>query len=327
MEKNKPNLLVRLFNKIKNAWKNNKIVKRVATLVIAGALSTTLMFGCSPKSTPGPGPGPGPNPSSKYSTILENVLKDEYYNGLIDAAKEDDELYRSAKFDPHPYAFLKSKGHNVDKIKSGDLKCRTVSYVKEDEPNNLYMMTYVENEASDPYYTEYMLKYTLTEQEMKDYAFLHKDGSNYYIQAVFMNDEISESKKATILGETKMNVEAHDEMMGSMQTTGKIKDHYKSTRVDLILKNFNEKKQEFQVVVFPKISNNTEMIKNEILFEFSLTAGLSELKIKNNIFYGPNLNRQYLINHDLDANTNVKFYHSQDTILGNIYTQDFEMSL
>ena len=326
MEKNKPNLLVRLLNKLKNFFKNNKIVKRVATLVISGALSTTIMFGCAPKE-PTPKPNPN-NPTSKYSTILENVLEDEYYNGLIDAAKEDDELYRSAKFDPHPYAFLKSKGQNVDKIKSGDLKCRTVSYVKEDEPNNLYMMTYVENEASDPYYTEYMLKYSLTEQEMKDYAFLHKDGANYYIQAVFMNDEISESKKATILGETKMNVEAHETLLDSIKTENHITEYYKNKRMDLLLKSFDINKQEFNIIVYPRLSNNTEMLSQGKAFEYPLISGSKKLDIKNNVFYGPTIYREYRLDSTKPINvTEITYFHSQDTILGNIYTQDLEMTV
>lgn len=260
--------------------------------------------------------------TTQYSAILEGVLNDEYYNGLIDAAKADSKLYDSAKFDPHPYAFLEKKGHDVDAIKAGDLTCRTVSYVMENEPNNLYMMTYVENKSSDPYYTEYTLKYTLSEKEMKEYTFLHQDGSDYYIQAVFMNDAISEHKNATILSETKMNVEAHKEMSEKLKNINTVNKTYGSSKLNIILTDFNESNQTFSLVAYPMYSKNTQMMTSNSLTELYPTRGESKLNINNSIYYSPNIPGEYNIVTEQIHIIPVTFYHSQDTILGNVFTQD-----
>ena len=163
---------------------------------------------------------------------------------------------------------------------------------------------------------------------MKDYAFLHKDGANYYIQAVFMNDEISESKKATILGETKMNVEAHETLLDSIKTENHITEYYKNKRMDLLLKSFDINKQEFNIIVYPRLSNNTEMLSQGKAFEYPLISGSNKLDIKNNVFYGPTIYREYRLDSTKPINvTEITYFHSQDTILGNIYTQDLEMTV
>lgn len=297
-------------------------------MVFASALSLTCFFGCNfgggnLDNPPDNGNNNGDNTQpSKYSKILESILTNENYNSLIKAAKEDFNFYRSANFDPHPYAFLKKKGHNIDAVKSGDLECRTVSYVLDEEPNNLYIMTYVENASSDPYYTEYTLKYTLSEQEMKDYKFLHKDGSDYYVQAVFMNDVISKTKKETIVSETKMNVKAHKEMRDNIKNLIPVDNLFKSTSLNILLDSFNESNQSFKVVIYPKFSNNTQMVIQQELITITPTRGNIKLNVLNNVYFAPNVYGDYDLTEDQINVSKVTYYHPQDTILGNIYTQD-----
>ncbi len=328
MEEKKENLLVRLCKRIKAMFNNSKVVRRVATLAIASALSLTVMFGCAPNNTVKPGPGTDPTePTTKYSAILEDVLDDEYYNSLIDNAKEDFELYDSASFDPHPYAFLKKEGHDIDAVKSGELECRTVSYVLENEPNNLYMMTYVENKSSDPYYTEYTLKYTLSEQEMKDYKFLHKDGSDYYIQAVFMNDAISKNKRETIVSETKMNVKAHKEMCENLASLTPIRELVKTNNIDIILMEFNKSNETFTFCFRSNVYSTTNMMASKNFVIANCSEGASTMKVNNNIFYGPTKYLSYLYTDDIDGliAQSANFFDSQNTWLNGINCKDLEV--
>lgn len=312
--------------------RKNRLIKAFA-LVFASALSITCFFGCNfggsnLDNPPDNGNNNGDNTQpSKYCKILESILTDENYNSLIKAAKEDFNFYRSASFDPHPYAFLKKKGHNIDAVKSGDLECRTVSYVLDEEPNNLYIMTYVENASSDPYYTEYTLKYTLIEQEMKDYKFLHKDGSDYYVQAVFMNDAISKTKKETIVSETKMNVKAHKEMSDTVAESKTVKNQYNNTKINFVMNSFDESNQTFDIRVYPMYSNNTSMILNNKMLELYMTRGTQKLNIVNGIYYAPTFGGYFELLSNETKKHAVTYYHSQDTILGNIYTQDLNDQL
>lgn len=309
-----------------------KCLKMLSAAFVAGVLLSSV-YGCNPGNGgnggngSGNGDGEDNTQSSEYSKILEDVLKDEYYNGLIAGAKENTSLYRSASLDPHPYAFLKKKGHDIDAVKSGELECRTVSYVLDEEPNNLYIMTYVENASSDPYYTEYTLKYTLSEQEMKDYKFLHKDGSNYYIQAVFMNDAISSHKKETILSETKMNVAAHKEMRENVTDNSIISNIYNNKSIDFIMAHFDENNQTFDIRSFPKYSSNTSMVLNDKMLELYFEGDTQNLKIVDGIYYAPTSGGRYRFQPNSTKEHIVTYYYSQDTILGNIYTQNLNDSL
>ncbi len=207
------------------------------------------------------------------------------------------------------------------------MECRTVSYVLDEEPNNLYIMTYVENASSDPYYTEYTLKYTLIEQEMKDYKFLHKDGSDYYVQAVFMNDAISKTKKETIVSETKMNVKAHKEMSDTVAESKTVKNQYNNTKINFVMNSFDESNQTFDIRVYPMYSNNTSMILNNKMLELYMTRGTQKLNIVNGIYYAPTFGGYFELLSNETKKHAVTYYHSQDTILGNIYTQDLNDQL
>lgn len=169
---------------------------------------------------------------------------------------------------------------------------------------------------------KYTLKYTLSEKEMKEYTFLHQDGSDYYIQAVFMNDAISEHKNATILSETKMNVEAHKEMCSNLHEFNALKNTYKSKKIDILLSKLNESKQIFDIVAYPQNSNSTSMFQTATLINLPFQRGNSKLIVANGIYYSPVFGGGFEFRDDEIQISTVTFYHSQDTILGNVFTQD-----
>lgn len=241
--------------------------------------------------------------SGKYSQLVMNILNDREINSLIDRAKQDTSFYASAYFDPHPYAFLEKQGEDVARVKSGELDCQTVSYVDPDEPNNLYMMIYVEksdDRLSSNYYSEYILKYTLTDKEMADYKMLHGRSNNYYIQAVFMNNEIAENKTATILSHTYITSYAHTHLRESfaLQTAVTDNDYIGTSRVDCILKDYDLDTQTFNVVVYERIDYYTCMTDTVKIGNLPIIRGLSKLNINNEVFTAPSVKGQYLINED-----------------------------
>ncbi len=146
-----------------------------------------------------------------YSKMLMNVLNDEYYNSLIESAMSNPDLFESAEFDPHPYAFLEDEGYDISKIKDGTSECFTMSYVLDDEPNNLYIHTRLL--VDDSYYVSYLLKYELTKQEMQDYQLMHgtpHGSQSYHSSSVFLNNEISEMKTPTIISLSKFTKDAYE---------------------------------------------------------------------------------------------------------------------
>jgi hypothetical protein len=225
----------------------------------------------------------------KYSKFFTNILNDDSINNLIARAKSDNSLFDSAEFDPHPYTFLAAQGHDIAKIKSGELECNTKSYIPDNEPNNLYMMTYVETPGgSVPYYTEYCIKYTLTAKEVNDYNMLHFYNGHYYIQAMFVNDAISATHTATIISKTKMSKIAHNTLTTSITKNPYIMKGIRNVKPSILLKDFSVENQTFDVYLITGGSTSSSLLlKNCKLAIAPLTQFVEEVKEANGIFIAP----------------------------------------
>ncbi len=211
--------------------------------------------------------GHGTNNNSKYSQLLQNILNDNNLTGAY-----------------HPYDFLEDQGHDVDAIKRGDLTCKTSSYVKDSEPNNLYMMTYVETKAATPYYTEYVLKYNLTDQEMSDYEFLHR---GKYIQAIYMNNEISENKRATVVNKAKISVKAHENFKEAIETDKDTFDKLNNKYLDIMLKEYSVADNTFSLYIFPRATMGNTMTYYGNIGTYPLSGSDSQVKDANGIMISP----------------------------------------
>ncbi len=182
--------------------------KRIAVLILAGTLVLGAAAGCSTTKTglQGGTSSSTQEENGKYSNLLTSVMHDEYYKSLVHNTKMED--FDSPALDPHPYAFLEDAGIDVDKILDGTYDAKTISFVLDDEPNNLYINTKVL--IDDSYWHSFLLTYQLNDKEMKDYIAMHGQegiGDTYYWPAFFMNDKISETKTPTKIQETKYTKE------------------------------------------------------------------------------------------------------------------------
>lgn len=252
--------------------------------------------------------------NSKYSQILQNILSSEYYSWLLDKAKENNDLYDSAQFDPHPYAFLEDEGFDVEAIRNDEIACRTQSFVKENEPNNLYIATYVENKNGN-YYTQYMLKYHLTDQEMQEYHKLHSsDNNKFYLEAVFLNNEISKLKDPVILASTKINITAHDKMCESFEGGNY---GFGSYFMDVILMSCSTEKQEFRICLLPKMTTLNHMYSECKYGDIYLVEDAASIKMNGDVFMSPYSHGQfdYKEGTSPDDIKSIKMYHPQNTRL------------
>ena len=197
---------------------NRKIINRVTAMllifvVVIGGIACGNTSDTTTTTTQGPNNNNQNQNTKQYSQLLQNVLNDEYYDSLLNQViSGNTEILKTGAFAPHPYAFLEDEGYDVDAIRQAPNELsRTITYVLEDEPNNLYMFTRVLIDNS--YYAVYHLRYTLTDKEMEDYNFLF-DGNhqfaetnlNFLRESAFINDKISEMKTPTVLGESKIHI-------------------------------------------------------------------------------------------------------------------------
>lgn len=145
---------------------------------------------------------------SKFSTTLQQVLTNPYYNNLIEYDKayfETNQQHYSditKYYSSIPYGFLQEQGYHIESLKNGTLDCHADVYM---DGGDLFIECRAETKASTNYYTCYVLKYTLTNQEKNELDILHSSlDANYkrtYYQAPFYIQQLSYNKPAKIISE------------------------------------------------------------------------------------------------------------------------------
>ena len=197
---------------------------------------------------------------------------------------KQNKLVSNSYIAPHPFAFLEDQGHDVASVRAGRLKCKTQVYSKKSEPNNLYMAVYVEN-AGD-YYSEYLLRYTLTSQEMADYNMLIEKS---YTQTTFIIDQISKSKTPEILSEVNIAKSSHDKLVTDEQLEYQVEYSTKFGVFDIIFRDYDLEKQTFTIQVITNQGSATaSKLNNMKTFEIVVVpkAG-ARISLNNNILQTP----------------------------------------
>ncbi len=211
-------------------------------------LSILLSFAACGEVIPNIFPTASGEEEGKHSELLVSVLNDSYYNSLINQVSGDDwmKYYDTPAYDAHPFAFLEDQGMDVDKILDGTYPAYTMSYVLDEEPNNLYIHTRVL--IDDSYYQSYLVTYKLTDKEMSDYIMMHGMSGMHNLQkkhAFFLNDKISEMKQPTKVLETNFTKETFDKFRKQYQ------------KYKFILPSINEKDDEYSLIVYTQSSSST----------------------------------------------------------------------
>lgn len=315
--------------------KSSKIVKRLALLTITAATILTLSA-CEevPNEPDGPSFNIGgtqngltdenrnPIDVSEYSQILQNILLDKTYDNLIYQATvgKNYQLLETGVFEPHPYAFLESEGFDVQAIKNDEIDAYTMSFVKDEEPNHLYIFTRVMQDNS--YWTNYLLKYKLTDKEMDDYHFLHtgEGKTAYFIQSVLMNNEISKTRKPEIVGKANISIDAIDKFTNDMQ---RIK-LFENGKMDILFTNPNAENLSFEMFLIPRYNDEWKMcFEDKIIHSKCAPKSPNLFRTENDIFLGPTaLDIDYKVKERKDYN--VTYYFSQDANVRYINCQSLE---
>lgn len=150
---------------------------------------------------------------SKYSDLVKFLTSDERY--IIPIGEMG--MAKCRSFRDMPYGFLEDLGYDVEQVKkqvyidpereSGNSPYRknptteTWSFFKDSEPNNLYMIVWVNDEATQ-IIDVYQVRYKLTDIEKRDYVWLQS-----YKLKFFANDAVSRLKKPEILSHTQQLAE------------------------------------------------------------------------------------------------------------------------
>ena len=230
-KENKETLLNRVLGRIKNKEHSPKMWKRLAGLVLAGAIGLTFtacdtstavdnstkdnssryedssnIDSSNSDSSSVEEPPVIDIDYSKFSPIIQAMFNNDYYVNLTKKIQQNVANEDYADYYSHPTKFWDSVGVDADKIRTGEIKCKTDAYVLDEEPNNLYVATYI-TDPTNTYYDQYIIRYTLTDQEMKEYDTLRmlRVWQNFY-----MNDILSQYKTAEIVRHGKIAIETYN---------------------------------------------------------------------------------------------------------------------
>lgn len=145
---------------------------------------------------------------SQFSETFKNVLNSAEYNDWIyldeNTVLPDKKslAYENPIFNALPYGFLEDEGFNIKKIKQGKLYSKADLYIKDNE-DALYIELRAEIEASTNYLANYILKYPLTKQEVKEikilFTSLGTSSKTTYHQAPFFVQELSYLKEPVVI--------------------------------------------------------------------------------------------------------------------------------
>lgn len=219
MEENeqKSSLISRTIKRVATKLHKSKVWKKIAGLTLVGAIAFSVS-GCDNNSSiivvaPGQQETEQPNNDknqendktvdlSAYSFLIQNAYNNEAFNNIDELLATNLKNGLTADVYSNPYTFLQKRGYDVAAIKAGKLECHTDAFILDNQPTNLYMTTYVENKQKSSY-EQYLLRYELTEQEAKEYHWLHKIRATQYF---CLNDIISQNKTPKVLMTSKIDI-------------------------------------------------------------------------------------------------------------------------
>ena len=241
--KQKNNPIISALNRAGEKLRDSKFVKKAAVLTLAATITIGGLTACTPNPDSGnPNQGAevcdtcGGNHKTEdheknheqeeqkslklYSVLIQTLYTDPYFSKANqDIVNNKLIVMTDPRYDSHPYSFFVQQGHDVQQIQKeisqGVEKCLTYGFIYDDEPNNLYIATRLADPTNTFYY-EYLLKYELTEHEMKDYKWMHGvgmediNGKKQYAQFFLLNDVVAKTHTPTILGSTKVTIESHE---------------------------------------------------------------------------------------------------------------------
>lgn len=236
---------------------------------------------------------------SNYSQILQKVLTDDYYRALEseEESTPDTDMgsnrwsYNNPRFMAIPFGFLESQGFDIDDVKNRSLYSKSDVYTID---NDLFIELRIEIDAGyefldgiSSYLANYIIKYKLTDGELKEVHALHKNlnsgwGRKTYLQAPLFIQELSYQKTPEIISKTYITYEAIDSIEKSFDDREYIIPYHRITYLGTEVKSTYDCIQTYQT--HERVdSYNLSPKRNAYLYTLKFNVAGSGLVMINNI--------------------------------------------
>ncbi len=215
----------------------------------------------------------------KLSDITKTVETDSYYRSLGERCMKNNRIL-DPDMKPIPFKFLRNHGHNVDAYLDGTLDVFASSYIYDNDKNHIYVSVKAENVSTSQYgnyYTNYVLKYPLADQEYSDYVTLSKNGA---IQAFYFIQELDNQKTPEMLSKANVAKKTYDKMIEKYPNTLLNPEKYNSLEVDILALNDNK------ISMNIRNGSKSNYLKTKIgSLDFRQTEYTKLYKYDNDVYY------------------------------------------
>ena len=334
----KENLVSRAAKRKKHknhTYGHGRVKKVVMSLILALSATFLALTGCTADTTdPGktPGTNPGTNPSTnptEYSQLLEDILESEYYNRLSDDYFNNRVF--GAEVDRLPSGFLENEGYDISTFSENQVEYHTISYVKNDDTNSLYVSTRIRNDGPDKYYSCYTLKYKISDQEYEDYYMLNEGG---YIQSSYFIQELSEQRNPEEVHSVKVTRDYYNNFYKALTNADSyVLDLFNTKSVDIDFLNIDLSNETLDVVVRTSPNNKHDFIYDNasiryLSLEPAIFDSVSTLPYDNTIFTGPTyVNATNADEYKTNSDEITYFYSPNNAIYAYLNENDLKQNI
>lgn len=312
--------------------------KHIAALIFAGAMAlvpfavSSCSVNCNPQtqtdksdssdvnnnsSSSGSSSTPDTNTSKdEHCKIVYNLLHDVYYVNLHNKIDANPTITKDML--PVPYKFLRDEGKNVDAYLDGTLNAFASSYMYENDKNHLYVSVKAENISNSSYgnyYTNYVLKYTLTDQESEEFLYLC-DGE--YLQGLLFVQELDIQKDPEVLSEVNIAKDTYELMLRSIPNGENINpDKYRQIEIDMTYASMDSLSFSIRNAALSNFSNTKIRILNVTNFSILVNPNRYDTNV---YWYGRPTSGEISYDDYLSSTKNIiSFGYSQRIMHSNPY--------
>lgn len=166
------------------------------------------------------------------------------------------------------------------------MECKTSVYTKDNDTSKLYISVRVENKnGSKNYYTNYVLKYSLTKQEYNDLYMLYE---NNYVQAPLFIQELSKQKTATVESKVNITTSGYQKIVNKIMSADIVTKNVFGTNdldIDLIYASTDNDEQQLGLTIRNSAGYKNMIVKNlQSRYLHLILNRASELSLSNNVF-------------------------------------------
>ncbi len=255
---------------------------------------------------------------SMYSPLLQEVLNDPQRDALYRRYESGELGEVSNKFDwgfnlmeAIPYNYIASKDEEIAEIKNGTVGVDADLYIMENDESHIYSIldiVYKVNNGEN-YINQYLLKYRITEQELKDLTMLY---SGDYYQGPIMFQCLAAKQQPEVIAEFSITEKAYESLLASLNKNQIVNETFGNVVSNFIITFFfknvdDERDYDLHIKLF--YLNTKQSVSNGNIADMSLKVDhWAKPTYLNGVINWSSIHNLY-IDEQVGSSTPITYFH------------------